>query len=371
MSKKIIEFIKQRDFELIKELGNGAFGKTYLLQDNDIGHEFVCKKYSPLKGIEKEEYFKNFINEIKLLHLLYHKNIVRVFNYYLYPDNYVGYIMMEHIEGSDILSYLKKYPEDINSIFEQTINGFIYLEKNKILHRDIRNLNIMVDNNSNVKIIDFGFGKEIKFEEDNNKSISINWIGNQIPSEFKEHKYDHKTEIFFIGKLFEDILHHIDASFKYKSILKSMIKIDYIDRINSFEEVKNKMLDTNDITKLFSHDEKLIYQELADLITNNLSSIKSSSILKMDIDDIIQNLEELNKKTMLEDYVNVKHLLRVFIEGNYTYRNRNSSTDIIHQFTNFFINISKEKQNLVMYNLNTRFLDIDIEYDNVSDEIPF
>ncbi|MBA3025030.1 MAG: protein kinase [Sulfurimonas sp.] len=80
-----IEFIRKKDFKFIKKLGNGAFGETILIQDEYINYDFVCKKYKPLKGIPKEEYFKNFINEIKLMHLLHHNNIVRVFNYYLYP----------------------------------------------------------------------------------------------------------------------------------------------------------------------------------------------------------------------------------------------------------------------------------------------
>ena len=79
---KVIEFIRSKDFKFIQELGSGAFGKTILLTDEEINHQFVCKKYMPLDFIDKKEFYKNFINEIKLLHLLYHKNIVRIFNYY-------------------------------------------------------------------------------------------------------------------------------------------------------------------------------------------------------------------------------------------------------------------------------------------------
>lgn len=177
MNKDDIKFIRQKDFKFLKKIGNGALGKAVLLRDEYLQVNFVCKKYEPEKEDYRELYYRNFLDEIKLLHLLYHKNIVRVFNYYLYPNYFTGYIVMEFIEGLEIDSYLEKYPENINNIFEQVIDGFVYLEEKSILHRDIRPANIMVDNEHNVKIIDFGFGKQQEFIYDEKKSISLNWWG--------------------------------------------------------------------------------------------------------------------------------------------------------------------------------------------------
>ena len=226
-----IEFLRKKDFKFIKKLGNGALGETVLILDEYINYSFVCKKYKPLQGISKEKYFKNFINEIKLMHLLHHNNIVRVFNYYLYPEYHTGYIVMEYIEGKEIDKYLEEYPENLNSVFEQVISGFAYLEENNILHRDIRPSNIMIDANNNVKIIDFGFGKQLNFSEDNHKSISINWWGGEIPNDFKKNIYDFKTEIFFIGKLFQKIIEVINSSFKYEPLLLNMINTDDSKRV--------------------------------------------------------------------------------------------------------------------------------------------
>ena len=92
----LVEFLRKRDFQLVKELGAGACGKTVLLYDDVINEQFVCKKYAPHYPEHKEVLFKNFIHEIKLLHLIYHKNIVRVFNYYIYPEHHTGFIVMEY-----------------------------------------------------------------------------------------------------------------------------------------------------------------------------------------------------------------------------------------------------------------------------------
>ncbi len=369
---KLIEFVRKKDFKFVEELSNGSFGKTVLLKDDNINHNFVCKKYEPLKGINKEDYYTHFINEIKLLHLLYHDNIVRIFNYYLYPEKYTGYIMMEYVEGEDILSHLKKFPENLNSVFEQTIKGFVYLEDNNILHRDIRPTNIMVDDNSNVKIIDFGFGKQIEFEEDNNKSISINWWGSVTPTDFDKKIYDNKTEIFFLGLLFQDIIQEIDSDFKYKHILKEMIKQNYEDRINSFNEIYKSIVEDDNTFELFTNEEKRIYQNFVQVMSDSLSQRESSTSLVMDSDKIIKKLDELKQKTILEDYINSKHLLGVLISGKFKYYNQSFDTHTLKEFLQFFKSISKEKQNIVLYNVETRFNDVEsyTVWDD-DNEIPF
>lgn len=87
------------------------------------------------------------------MYLLSHKNIVRIYNYFLYPENTTGYIFMENIEGETIRNYLLWQSNEVfENIFIQLIEGFDYLEHNNVLHRDIRNENILITDNGVVKI---------------------------------------------------------------------------------------------------------------------------------------------------------------------------------------------------------------------------
>lgn len=160
MEDKIVKFLRQKDFVLEKRLGQGATGSTVLLFDSVINERFACKKYAPANPAHATKYFEAFLKEIKLLHMMNHPNIVRVFNYHLFPEKNTGFILMEYVEGLDISFHLMLSPEHINNVFAQTINGFAYLEENGILHRDIRESNILVASEVQVKIIDFGFGKQ-------------------------------------------------------------------------------------------------------------------------------------------------------------------------------------------------------------------
>ena len=66
----IIPFVKQKDYVMINnDLGGGSFGKTVLLQDPFIDELFVAKKYEPEYDGIKEQFYKNFLEEIKILSL--------------------------------------------------------------------------------------------------------------------------------------------------------------------------------------------------------------------------------------------------------------------------------------------------------------
>jgi serine/threonine protein kinase len=170
---QIVTFLRKKDLKFVKELGQGACGRTVILHDDVIDEDFVCKKYAPIYDSMKAELFDSFVREIKILHVLNHLNVVRVFNYYLYPEKLTGFILMELVVGVDIEEYLISHPDQANHVFLQVVEGFEHLERHGILHRDIRPQNILVTENGVAKVIDFGFGKRIGASRDFEKSISL------------------------------------------------------------------------------------------------------------------------------------------------------------------------------------------------------
>jgi eukaryotic-like serine/threonine-protein kinase len=221
------------------------------------------KKYSPIHESLKEELFSNFIREIKLLYLLNHPNIVRVFNYHLYSEKHLGYIFMEHILGAHIDDYLEQNPERINEIFRQVVDGFSHLEERKILHRDIRPFNLMVDDSGTVKIIDFGFGKQAADINDFDKSISLNWWC-EPPTDFDSDIYDYGTEIYFVGKMFEKIITDNGIQqFAHPALLKTMCNRFPIDRPNSFINIRKELLTDKFPTMEFDPRERTVYKNFS------------------------------------------------------------------------------------------------------------
>jgi serine/threonine protein kinase len=367
MDKKIIEFVRTKDFIFIEEIGQGGTGKTVTLKDDIIDELFVCKKYSPYYKEHKELFFSNFIDEIKILHKIYHKNIVRVFNYYLYPEQKTGYILMEFIDGEKISDFAKKNPHLISDLFVQTITGFSYLEQNQILHRDIRPENILVSSDGVVKIIDFGFGKRLKFEGDYNNSISLNWRF-EPPKDLENKIYDFKTEIYFVGKLFEEIVKDNNIeNFNYKDILSEMIKSDYNERIHNFSLIERGILSNESITSYFLDDEKEIYQRFANSLTAIFSKIEENASYESDIEKIIASLQEIYRNSMLEHYVfNTNLIARSFVNGNFKYFKRvyfelDTLTDFIKLINSASVDLKKIIINNIWQRLDTieRYFDLD------------
>jgi len=79
---------------------------------------------------------------------------------------------------------------------------------------------------------------------------------------------------------------------------------------------------------------------------------------------------------MLEDYINPKHIFNIFLSGGYKFSDKQylrTTTNELSNFINLFKNITKEKQNIILYNLSTRIDDIDVNniYYIDEDDIPF
>ncbi len=371
---ELVSFLRKRDYKLVKELGEGACGKTVLLHDDQIDQHFVCKKYAPYYPFERDTLFANFIREIKLLYQIHHHNVVRVFNYYLYPDQYAGYILMEYIDGADIDDYVKIHPGQVNDLFLQAISGFAHLEQSGILHRDVRPQNVMVSAAGALKIIDLGFGKRIERSEDFDKSISLNWWC-EAPVEFDEKRYDFRTEVYFVGKLFERIVQENELDhFKHADVLRKMCHRDPSSRTGSFAEVE-KSIKNRQFTELeFTEPELTAYRWFADAICNQIVKISKDTKYITDIDHIQAQLSEVYRGFMLEDDVpDAAVVLRCIVAGTYYYRRAGLPVRVVRDFIALLKSSTHEKKRVILANLHTK-LDsrprYSEEYDG-DDGIPF
>lgn len=318
----IIKFIREKEYTFQRGVGQGGTGKTVLIKDEIMGMNFVCKKYSPYNIAVKEEYFTRFIDEIKIMYLLSHKNIVRIYNYFLYPEYKTGYILMENIDGQTIDSYLLfQNNDEFENIFIQLMEGFEYLEKNSVLHRDIRNENILVTNDGIVKIIDFGFGKKVETKSEKEASVLLNWPVSDLPEEIKSFQYNHKTEVYFIGKLFNKILESYNINdFKYQHIIDNMIIANPKKRVESFSQIMISISEDTFENIDFTDDEKAIYTTFADELISHIVSMKNEFISENDPKKIIISLEKVIKDSLLEEVLqNNNDLISCFINNSYIY----------------------------------------------------
>lgn len=236
----------QKNYKIIKEIGSGSFGITYLVIDEGLDKYFVVKEFAceMIKEEDNKKFFKKFINEIQFLFDLHHENIVNIYDYIIDENKHIGCYIMEFIEGKNILDYIKDNRKEMCSIFIQAIKVFNYLEDKKICHRDIRINNILVTNDGILKLIDFGFVKSINDSTSIHSATQLITYPYDWPEELrnKKQKYDNKTEIYFIGQLFLDIISKLGIKkFKYIKIIKKMCVYEYGNRYSSFKDILNEV----------------------------------------------------------------------------------------------------------------------------------
>ena len=372
---QVIRFSKPKCFEFVKELKSGGTGKTLLMRDTTIDKLFVCKKYDPEQKEYEDEFYNRFVEEIKIMYSVYHNNIVRIYDYFLYPECKTGYIIMEYIKGENIEEYFQTADEeDINSVFVQIINAFLYLEKHNILHRDIRSANIMIDEKGDIKVIDFGFGKRLnKEQEDNKASVLLNWPASRVPQEIYGEQYDVQTEVFYVGYLFKSIIEKYSIKcFKYGILLEKMIQVNPANRIKSFEEIQDCIAEQTFEQINFTNDEKEIYQSFAIALCGLLSQIKGRLNVERDSSIIIEKLRVTLRDNSLEQYImNVETLISIFVKSNYKYYNKKIEVNKVKRFYEFFLKQTDAVKEIVLNNLYGRMGNI-VVIDKMYDEgLPF
>ena len=167
------------DYSLLKSIGKGAFGEVYLTSKEGTNRLFATKKVSK-KKVNSPTLKKYFFNEISILKEINHKNIIHFETIKHTVHNF--YIITEYCNGgglSDCLLkykklYVKPFSEQIvQHIMRQIVEALKYLHGKKIIHRDIKLDNILVNfenekdkNNLNmlkaqIKMIDFGFSTHL------------------------------------------------------------------------------------------------------------------------------------------------------------------------------------------------------------------
>ena len=164
------------DYKIITQLGQGTFGKIYLVQDKK-NQLFSMKKII----LSEELDVQSVINEYKMCQKLSHENIVKILGIYnnkLDSTTYVVYVLME-VGMTDwekqITSYADKkleYSEkNLIDIIKQLSAVLSFLQKNNTSHRDIKPQNILVFKDNIYKLADFGEAKQI----DNMKNLLVNY----------------------------------------------------------------------------------------------------------------------------------------------------------------------------------------------------
>ncbi|CAK9441811.1 uncharacterized protein LODBEIA_P56790 [Lodderomyces beijingensis] len=143
-------------YQVIKTLGEGSFGKVKLAQHLTTGQR-VALKIINRKTLAKSDMQGRVEREISYLRLLRHPHIIKLYDVIKSKEDI---IMVIEFAGKELFDYIVqrgKMPEDeARRFFQQIIAAVEYCHRHKIVHRDLKPENLLLDDQLNVKIADFG-----------------------------------------------------------------------------------------------------------------------------------------------------------------------------------------------------------------------
>ena len=147
------------NYKVIKEIGRGGMGAIYLAEREDFQHRVALKIIK--RGMDTDEIVRRFEQEREVLAALNHPNIARLLDGGTTTDG-LPFLVMEYVEGLPLNDFCEQYSLNIDErlgLFRKICSAVAYAHQNLIVHRDLKPSNIIVDNDGEPKLLDFGIAK--------------------------------------------------------------------------------------------------------------------------------------------------------------------------------------------------------------------
>uniref|UniRef100_A0A4W3GH34 STE20-like kinase a n=1 Tax=Callorhinchus milii TaxID=7868 RepID=A0A4W3GH34_CALMI len=192
----------EETWDIIGELGDGAFGKVYKAQNKQTGILAAAKVIET----KSEEELEDYIVEIDILASCDHHNIVKLLDAFYY-DNKL-WILIEFCGGGAVDAVMLELERaltepQIRVICRQTLEALIYLHDNKVIHRDLKAGNILLTLDGDVKLADFGVSaKNTRTVQRRDSFIGTPyWMAPEVVmcETSKDRPYDYKADIWSLG----------------------------------------------------------------------------------------------------------------------------------------------------------------------------
>ena len=330
-----------KSYIIQETLGKGSYGIVYKVKNKDTNEIYVIKQI-PLKGLSQKE-INEVRQEAKILSSINSEFVVKYYDSFEENDNIN--IVMEYCDEGDLNDFIIKKKEEnklieedlIWNIFIKITIGLSHIHKMKILHRDLKTMNIFLKSGFQVKIGDLGVAKILL-----KNSFAKTLIGTPYylsPEICQEKPYNNKSDVWALGCILYELCtfkHPFEAKNQGALILKIMN--------NTPENIDN----------YYSKD----LRDLIYLLLEKESQKRPSCLDILNLDFVSNKLKNLGFGHYLKDLGKVKNDMNHDINLN----NKDNKDKIIKKIINIndinndnndFNNKKKENERKVINNINS------------------
>ena len=343
-----------------KIIYKGTYSNVYLYKD------IKTEELISVKHIEKQLYIKYLnttqiiYNEIEIQSRIVHPNIIRLYN--IYENTSSIYLLMEFAKNGNLYSLIRRRKgmneKNAYNYFSQIVNAVYFLHKNNIIHRDIKPENIVLDENENCKLCDFGWS--IILNDNSKRNTFCGTLEYMAPEIINNEGYEKSIDIWSLGILLYEMIHGycpfnsnnnnknnsilnkiINENFKIKKdisneckdLIYKMLEKDYKKRINIEQilnhqfMIKNKkniqkyIIQINEKEKLFNTniEMKKIKKFSSNFLNKNDNNYLSAS--KGYFNNIFKNKIKYFTQNLLDENISDKKLNSNFSSSNIGFKN--------------------------------------------------
>lgn len=199
-----------RGYDLGERIGEGGFGVVYRAHQSVIKRDVVIKAILPTYA-NNPDFIRNFEAEAQLIARLEHIHIVPLYDYWRGPEG--AFLVMRWLRGGSLLDSLSKGPWELQSVIrllDQIASALTLAHRSSVIHQDIKPANILLDDEGNAYLTDFGLAKDLTGDLD----LAVSTLNASVrgspayisPEQIKRTAISAQTDIYSLGIVLYELL---------------------------------------------------------------------------------------------------------------------------------------------------------------------
>lgn len=312
------------NYQLLNRIGQpGGFGEVYLASDENKD-SFAVKMLTD----HSQNGSDRFDREVRLMSRLNHPNIMKIVAWNITTSNKFYVMPLYKTSLDSILPELAENYQRQYSIIRSILSGLRYLHSEGVIHRDMKPGNILLNNDTDVVITDFGLGFQ-----PNSSSKPLTTMHNYGTLRYASpeqcanmHNVDCRTDIYAMGYIIEDIVsangtcHNYDSSIKY--IIEKCTKKNRDDRFQTVEQLQ-EMIDTVyslilNKSEAYALDDLLIKMAQRQLDFPNIMDVANRIIKENDrerVELFFSNISSSSLKELEQNNISLLHEMIIRLDS--------------------------------------------------------
>jgi serine/threonine protein kinase/ABC-type sugar transport system substrate-binding protein len=199
------------EFLVLERVGRGGMATVYRAKQQSISRDVALKVIDLRVASENkhDDFEKRFANEAEIIASLEHIHILPVYAYGIQDE--MAYLAMRLLKGGSMKALIRQHvalPMELAMhLFRQVADGLAYAHSKGIIHRDLKPANVLLDDEGNAFLTDFGLAKWINTEGDITKQgVIVGTLTYMSPEHLRGEKLDQRTDIYSMGIMLYEML---------------------------------------------------------------------------------------------------------------------------------------------------------------------